>query len=559
MGWRDDPLAQPGPVSRPAPVVRPENAQPRRPMQAAPAMAAPAQPSWKADPLVNAPAAAAPQPEGPLSWADVPGKALENAPKSALEFGTAVVQPFLHPIDTAKGIFDIGYGLASKLHGATGATQDPEQKAKDEAAANLVGEHFSKRYGSVQGFKEALASDPVGVIADVSIVLTGGGALASRGPGVVGAAGRAAQATGNAIDPLLAAGRTVRGVGTAAANVLGLTTGAGTRPFQEAFNAGRTGNPEFARNMRGQAQARDVVDMADRAVTQMGRDRSAAYEAGMQTTRNSTQFADLRPAERIINQARRENTHTGVTVDRGVAAVLDEMDGIVREFGQAAQAPGTRTPGLLDAIKRALSGVYERTAQGTPENRAAGQVYRAVRDEIARQVPEYAQTMRDYQNANDEIGEARRALSVNNKATTDTTLRKLQSTMRDNVNTNWGERARLLDVLAQYEPNLPPALGGQALAAWAPRGLARYAAGTGAMTSAVTNPWTLPMLSLTLPRLMGEAALATGRAAGGIEQAANALGMTPAMLLAAARSGYLLNQMGGDQARNPLMAGYGDR
>ncbi len=44
-----------------------------------------------------------------------------------------------------------------------------------------------------------------------------------------------------------------------------------------------------------------------------------------------------------------------------------------------------------------------------------------------------------------------------------------------------------------------------------------------------------------------------------IEQAANAIGMTHAMLLAAARSGYLLHQMGDDQARNSLMSGHGKR
>lgn len=550
MGWRDDPLAQPGPVSRPAPVARPRNAEPSAPR-------APAGPAWASDPIATpaAPAStvAAPQTEQPLSWADVPGKAIENAPASAVKFAQGIAQPFLHPIDTGKAIFDVGYGLASKLHGAVGGTQDPEQKAKDEAAANAVGEHFKGRYGSMEGFKKALAEDPVGVIADVSVVLTGGGAALSRGPGVVAKAGEVASAAGNAIDPLMNAGRAVKAAGTGAANVLGVTTGAGTRPFQEAFTAGRQGNQALPDNMRGKVPQDDAIALAENAVAEMGKKRSADYQAGMTTTNAATNFVNTTPVFKIINDARKMAFHQGIPKSADAAKVVQSIDDIVYEFSNLSGKP---TPERFDAMKQAVGEIRQKTQQGTLERRIADSVYHGIKSEIVKQVPEYAKTMKDYQAASESINEARRALSVNDRATADTTMRKLQSTMRDGVATNYGQRGRVLDELAQYEPGLPAALAGQNLNSWAPRGLARMVGSPVAAGAAyMQNPLGLAALPLASPRLMGELAYGAGRGAGAIDAAASRLGMTPNMLLAALRSGYVMNETA-EPAQNALMAGY---
>lgn len=120
-------------------------------------------------------------PNGP-SWSDVPRQAIENFPSSARQFAENVVQPILHPIDTANAFKDLAVGMVSKLGGAIGIDQDPTKKASNEAVVNAVADHFASRYGSVDGFKRAIASDPVGVMGDVSMVLSGGGAAAARFP-----------------------------------------------------------------------------------------------------------------------------------------------------------------------------------------------------------------------------------------------------------------------------------------------------------------------------------------------------------------------------------------
>lgn len=476
-----------------------------------------------------------------LSWADVPGKALENAPSSALKLGKAVLHPILHPIDTATSIYGLGYGLASKLHGKLGGNQDPQQKAEDEAVADAIGKHFAKRYGDTEGLKKALAEDPIGVMADAAMVLSGGGAVAARGPGVVARAGRTMQATANAVDPLTNVGRVVGGAGTAAANVLGITTGAGTRPFQEAARAGYGGNEAFRESLRGRRPLADAVDMAEDAVGAMGRERSAAYQAQMAETNASQARILLRPVQNIIRSARDLVYHEGIPKDAAAAKVIDDVTAIYDRF---AGLQGRVTPGRVDALKQAIGEIRQRTMQGTLERKVADQIYRGVRDSITAQVPSYADAMRDYARASDEIGEARRTLSVNDRAATDTTLRKLQSTMRDNVNTNWGERGRVLDALAQYRPDLPYILAGQALNSWAPRGLARYTASAGGLAGVATmNPATVAMLPFTSPRLMGEVVYGAGRAAGGTNNALMQIGLGPDALAALARESYAVNAL----------------
>jgi hypothetical protein len=156
------------------------------------------------------PPAAEPQ---PLAWSDVPGQALRNAPESAINLGKSLVAPILHPIETAKAVGGLALGVGSKAAGLVGiGNSDPAAKAEREASADAVGQHYKDRYGSVEGFKRALATDPFGVAADAGTVLAPGGAALARAPGIAGKVGEVVRATGSAVDPIANAGRAVAGV-----------------------------------------------------------------------------------------------------------------------------------------------------------------------------------------------------------------------------------------------------------------------------------------------------------------------------------------------------------
>lgn len=145
---------------------------------------------WKRDPVTTG------SQEGggkPLSWSDVASRAWQNAPASGARFAEDIARPFIHPIDTVKSLKNLGEGVLEK----TGLMSGHDE----EKFANAFGGYFKDRYGSLQGFKHAVASDPVGVLGDLSTVLTLGGGAAARTPGLIGKAGEIAATVGDAANP----------------------------------------------------------------------------------------------------------------------------------------------------------------------------------------------------------------------------------------------------------------------------------------------------------------------------------------------------------------------
>jgi hypothetical protein len=179
------------------------------------------------------------------------------------------------------------------------------------------------------------------------------------------------------------------------------------------------------------------------------------------------------------------------------------------------------TPEGLDALKQAISDIRDTTQLGTAARKAADTAYNAVKGEITKQAPTYAKVMKDYSEATELVKEIERSLVGNQKTAADTAMRKLQSLMRNNVNTNYGNR---LDLARQLEANgadILPAVAGQSMSSVTPRGLqglsATGLAGAGMLTS---NPLALAMLPMTSPRLVGEAAYGLGAMNRGIGGAA---------------------------------------
>ncbi len=425
-----------------------------------------------------------------------------------------MVQPFLAPIETAKAIGKLGYGLGSKVAGAVGVSQDPKAKAENEAVADAVGQFFADRYGSMDALKKTIAEDPVGFAGDLSLLMTGGGTVAARAPGVAGQVGKAAQTVGRAIDPLTMAGKAVSGASKVPAAVLGVTAGTGADPIREAYKAGKTGRTAFAENMRGQGNVEDIVGMAKDAVETMGRNRGDAYRAGIQSTKESNVTLPLLPVVKAIEKSLEEVTFKGLsTNDEAVKAIAKAAEK-VQQFRDLPREV-RRTPEAFDAMKKAVGGVLESVdpvSQATA-HRAVSGIYNSIKQEIVSKVPEYAKTMQDYSKASEQLNQITRTLSLG-KPTNDTALRKLGSTMRNNVNTNFGARGKLVDELNQYQPDLKPALAGQAMNDWAPRGIARVGAGMGLINAGATmNPMALAMMPFASPRVIGEAAYGLGQGA----------------------------------------------
>lgn len=309
---------------------------------------------------------------------------------------------------------------------------------------------------------------------------------------------------------------TAKGASLATKNVLGMTTGAGAETFGTAYRAGKEGGTSFLDNMRGNVPMTDVVDSAKEALSKMRIERGNQYRSGMVDITKDKTVINFAPIEKAVSSLQQMGSFKGQVINKNAAGTVDEVSGLVNQWKSLDPAE-YHTPEGLDALKKAIGDVRDATQYGTPGRKAADTAYNAVKAQIELQAPAYAKVMKDYSQGSDLISEIERSLSANQKASADTAMRKLQSLMRNNVNTNYGNRLGLAKKLEENGADILPAVAGQAASSWTPRGLQGLAA-TGAGISGITNPATLAALPFTSPRLMGELSYGLGvlnRGAGG--------------------------------------------
>lgn len=488
------------------------------------------------------------QPQAPKtrSWGDVPLEALTNLPSSVGGVLKGVGEAIASPVQTAKGLYNVGKGA---IQNVTGLGDDKEA----QQAASAVGDFYKQRYGSSEGLKEALATDPAGVLADASTVLTGGAGLAAKVPMLAKGAAVAGK-VGASIDPLVAALRagsaTVTGAGNVAKQVLGKTTGVGADAISEAYKAGKQGNTAFTENMRGNVPMTDVLDTAKADLAEMGRQKQAEYRSGMTNIKADKSILDLSGVDSAISNAFDRVSFKGQIKDTKAAEAVSQAREMVDNWKSLDPAE-YHTPEGLDALKQQIGAVLESIPLEQKNARAVvGDVYNAVRSEIVNQAPEYAKVMRDYSTASETIKEIERALSLGQKASADTAMRKLQSLMRNNVNTNYGNRQNLARALEQAGgQEIMPALAGQAMSEWTPRGIQGATMSIPAMMGYASGgvPMAAGVAATSSPRLVGEAAYGAGRLAGGLRAVGNKLPNSPIDPRVIANALYQSNQIGNKQ------------
>jgi hypothetical protein len=454
----------------------------------------------------------APDAPASMSMLDVAKGAASNAIPSAIQAGHDLIQPVLHPVDTAVAIKNLGAGILQKVGIVSG---DDQTKYAD-----AVGKFFVDRYGSVEGIKNAIATDPVGVLMDVSTVLTAGGGLAARTPGLVGKMGEVAATAGRAIDPVANVGRAATAGGRAVSEIVGgVGAGTGSQPIREAVKAGMEGGAReqaFTEAMRGNAPVGEVVTEAKAALAKIRQDRGAAYRAAMKEIGNDSEVLDFGKIDSAVTATQNIKNYKGQNLSPTTTAIRGEINDAIADWKKLDPKEFHTAEGL-DALKQKVGDIAEGAAYGSPERKIADAAYNAVRGTIVDQAPEYAKIMKGYEQASDIIKEIEKTLSLNKTANVDTAVRKLQSVLRNNVNSDFGKRGELADLLVKAgATNLLSKLAGQSLSAWAPRGMGKLVAG-GAGILGLGGHLTLPvaagLAAASSPRLVGEAALVAGRGA----------------------------------------------
>jgi hypothetical protein len=465
----------------------------------------------------------------------------KNLIPSTIKFGVDTASTLLHPIDTVSNVARLAEGGLANLSEAipgkakvvqnryTQAMQPSEEYKqsldKSKAIASAVGKQYVDRYGSMEGFKRAVAEDPASILGDISTVLTGGAALAPKAGKLASVLRTAADVT----NPLYAASKVISTPAGIAASIgkktIGTTTGAGSEAINQAVKAGETGNQAFLGNLRKTSNMEDVVDIAKTGLDNMRKEKNAAYRSGMfdiSQDKSTLSFDDI---DNAISNAKAKNYDFGEYKDAGAQDALNKVEKLVKTWKK--KSPDAHTPEGLDFLKQKINneilGKLDYQKDAFARN-LVGDVYSELKSTIGKQAPTYADVMKNYGEASDTINEIKRALSLNEKASADTSLKKLQSILRDDVSSSFGHRKDLANQLVEHgAEDLMPALAGQSLSSWKPRGMLGNLETAGGLGYLAFHPAALGSALMAapfvVPRAAGEMAYAYGKGKGALKRA----------------------------------------
>lgn len=401
--------------------------------------------------------------------------------------------------------------MAIGIEGAgilTGAPAKIEKYATDRMAKAVANSSkYERAAGKIAALLGSGAVSSIGLGAgnadDISDYLTSKEALKDS---AVGASANAAFGV---------AGQVGKAALKSVPKVSGMATGTSDSIVSRAFDAGRRKSETFLKNLRGKVNPDRITVEAKKALRDMIDGNQDLYLQNVEAAlKNNKKISP----QNIFNGFAKDIQERTLGGNRfllrdDVKNVAEKIEDLFLDFKEHPELHNSRG---LDKLKQAVGAIAEKTKEGSQAEQLATKIRNSISEEISKNNPLYKKAMDTYATNIGEINEIRNTLSLRNNTNVDTTLRKLQSVGRNNVNTNYGYRNRLLKDLDFYG-DLEDAIAGQALSSWKPRGTAGVVGGLNALSSAVntvTNPTALPAnLAYALgssPRLTGEAAYKLG-------------------------------------------------
>lgn len=409
--------------------------------------------------------AAAEEPE--LSWGDTGRQAIKNFLPSAGEALKATGHAIVNPSETLGALGQLGKGAMSQLSGAVGFEQDPAKKAESERLINALEEHYKQSYGSMKGFKKALATDPASMLMDFS-TLAGGAGFAGKAAGLSKAA-KVANAASAFTDPVQLALKTaalpIKGVAKVVPYAQAFTSGASVDALRDAARAGA--DPKmagvFKSHLTDASKHPDLVDALEQALKKKSDERSSAYIAD-QKANFSGNLPDLNynPLDASFKSSMSSiiNKKTGVPIYKDAAQALQEMQTAIND----SRFAGASTIEHFDDLKKEIGEIRKKYSKDPQAVRVTTDMYNAVMKSIVEKHPEYANMMKRYGDASDELFQIKSAFGIGKRISDESILRKVLGSK------NSANKKNLLAELAESNPEIPYMLAGQELHSWMPGG-----------------------------------------------------------------------------------------
>jgi hypothetical protein len=474
--------------------------------------------------------------EQKIPWSTALGSMVVNAAPSLVKnvegMATGLYDVASDPVAAGRGLYSLAQGTESMLGGPkeyvkapVGAgkvdalgqpiismgmqkyrpmprQETPEQTAQREALeapARAFWTELGAPYQSIESFKQTLATDPARIVFDAM----------SLGPGAI-RKGAAAAATGVAKTPVRIGG-----------NIVHTLTGANAESLRDAIRAGKLRETQFIDAIEGKIDLTEAVTLAQKGLRGMKDERNTAYRVGLSNGLfKDPAVLDFKQIDQSLGAAERQRWWKQFRQDRPNPKIEAEVNNLIDSWRALPPAEYHTAEGL-DTLKKAINKVYDRVGYGERnqvDRRFVATSAAAIKDVIEQKFPGYAEVMKNYGEASDAIDEITRAMSLGDRATADSGLRKLLSAYRNNANTNYGNRLRMVEELeAAGAKGLRSTLAGAQLAK--SRGIGRV----GHTMAYLTHPETMLAEPFLQPELYGKLGYTIGGAQRSLRDLADAV------------------------------------
>jgi len=418
--------------------------------------------------------------------------AVRNAPQSALHQLTAIPEAIYHYDRTAEGMKMLGRGILSKT--GMGGSEDPEQRAKDEAVVSAM----VAPYTSWAGFKKSLATDPFEFLTTAGMALSGGAtgaskvakALASTGTtageyaakGVSGL-GKVAEGLSYAADPTkaalgLASGAVKYAALPAAARIAEQEAGINKPTLAQAFEAGKSRTPpkappgtipepDFKKSFNDYATGRgDPVAFSQgnaKAFNAMKADEIGEWAKDKANLAQLGDPVDFAPAYKAIQDFRNSIGPVQGGVGPEIRKAHDVLDQVESQLRFRDSLPVNYIQGFpqhdllktvegVDQLKRSLYKDMDSVSGYASD--AYKQAWAGVRQSLFNTAPEYITLMDKYQAVQDGLQNVQKILGTGNRVAANTEMAKFIKQFGDSFG------AQEIEKLAKYDPTIPYKVAG---------------------------------------------------------------------------------------------------
>jgi hypothetical protein len=468
-------------------------------------------------------------------------QAIQNVPSSSKQLINDIITPILSPIQTAKDLKALGSSVINLIR--------PEEQGNEELARQ-VGAFFKDRYGGLDNIKKTFATDPMGMLSDVSIILTGGSTLAPKASATANVLTKASKLT-SPIENVAgkAIGTTASLAGEGAKQISGVLTGTGAGALDTAIQTGKnykTGlfankvqkqkQKDFIDAIKGNISAEKITTDLEKAVKDIKTSKNIDYQNSLKKLKLHEK--KINP-DTIINKinAYLDQQSTKITLADGKTTMATGynrfspktnrlVNTIKKELDIIKNNPNLHTAEVLHNLKFRIDDMFSKDATGGFAKTNI-EISDLIDNELGNLSSGYKSMNKAYSTAKKLEKKLITELGLGNKKGATKTMNQLLSVMKDQNLTNYGTRLETLKTLDNItESNIFEKLAGTTLSNIVPSGLVgRSAMGASVaipiaesfMTGSklpITGTGILPAISLTSPQITGRVGNVLGRTTG---------------------------------------------